>query len=524
MKHARDSKRAPARAAALLVAIASVPACSAVLGLDDKYTDVVKALCECTQQLPAECDTTLRTNLAEADPIVVEGWLNEAKALDCGGGCGEKALRCYYTAPKTCHPKGESCALDAQCCGHFEAAPELICNTMHKCTSTCASCASVIAEESLSGANLCAASAVLLASLTSCASEKAGAASKCPPCFEPLFNWDLCSACLETQCKTELDACNADGSSAPFSRSGAAFAALLLAAFATIAASCTQALGLEGQHDVNGEICPFIDKCYGDLLPGCDNHIDERIQGFKGGDLDAWLRRTETAGCLDSCSNLRICLDYEAACTANGLGGTCTIDENCCGFTSGEIACEDGACCRPLGADCATSNECCPNAGFCEDFHCGGVVCAKAGEVCLNDFSAAPGGAARLTCARTSPARRSASRARPTAIAAKILICDPASKRCAHAPCALEGQSCLTAGDCWDPSYVCNTQGGVGGVCSPSACNPDSSDCFNDDQCCSGHCIGPPYKLCGDCVESGSCSAAVPCCGTSKCVDGECSP
>lgn len=315
----------------------------------------------------------------------------------------------------------------------------------------------------------------------------------------------------------------------------------LLAAVCGLGASCVEGIGATGYTDAFELVCEQVTRCYGDAFTDCPGRLDnmvaeEAVASASSPPAKDWLPLVEGSGCLDRCDALYRCLDFAPICSpvqpdiASGdeALAPCTIDDDCCGFSTGAALCASGECCRPIGTPCAASSECCANAGECETDpatetrRCGGVACGLAGEDCLNDFQCCSGRCSEdLECEETTCPPEGFACA--TDADCCDLLCDPQTKRCYDPPeCSQQGETCFTAADCCDEDHVCHDGGnpGSGGVCSPEECNPLNVDCFDDEQCCSGFCAPEPYRLCGQCVEEGDgCGPAVPCCTGLKCDD-----
>lgn len=316
------------------------------------------------------------------------------------------------------------------------------------------------------------------------------------------------------------------------------FGGALLASIALVASSCAVAIGAEGYQDTFEEACTLAARCYGPAYKSCGTRI-EKIASTT--DTTTWLELVSTSACLESCNELYACLDLSPLCyplssqQPEAAVQTCTISEDCCGFQDGTTVCDDGLCCRSLGAECEDSADCCPNAGTCDGGRCGGATCAPALEPCLNAFQCCSsrcndaGFCEDLAC----PPEGFLCDASTDCCDLQCLPDVDGATRCKHPSCAQLGEPCKDAGDCCDAGSKCykgSTPGATSGVCSPTECTPNSSDCSSDingagSDCCSGFC-DPSYHLCGQCVAIGvTCSAAVPCCadgacdpGTSKCV------
>lgn len=295
----------------------------------------------------------------------------------------------------------------------------------------------------------------------------------------------------------------------------------LIAAVSAVAASCAEGIGATGYTDAFVALCEQATRCYGDVYTDCAGRLDQMASAEQQG---PWLEKLEESGCLDRCDVLYRCLDYSPIC--EDFLGECTIDDDCCGFSTGTAACESGLCCRPIGTECSDDRECCANAGTCIDGRCGGVACAGEGELCLNDFQCCTGrcGDDRKCEGTTCPPEGFTC---ATDADCCDLLCHPETKRCFDPPeCSLLGGACIVAADCCDPSHICFDDGkpGSGGVCSPEDCAPNNVDCHTSDKCCSGYCAPPPYRLCGECAKTGEpCGTAAPCCPGLTCgTNGEC--
>lgn len=311
----------------------------------------------------------------------------------------------------------------------------------------------------------------------------------------------------------------------------------LLAGVAALAASCAEAIDATEYTDAFAATCELAAQCYGDAFTACgDKLVLLQSEGY----ADAWLREVERRGCLGGCSSLYRCFDFPPICKAPKVGAdeaivlaACGISDDCCGFSTGAAICEGGACCRPLGAECSAGAECCPSAGDCDltTGTCGGVVCAAAGADCLNDFQCCTGRCGDAGVCEDTPCPPEGYTCVTDADCC-ALVCDPATKRCTDPEeCSLLAQPCVTAQDCCNKTHVCYhdpaSPPGSGGICSTADCNPVNSDCFTDDQCCTGYCAPDPYRLCGNCQKNvgDPCSAAVPCCNDLFCdEEGACAP
>lgn len=291
----------------------------------------------------------------------------------------------------------------------------------------------------------------------------------------------------------------------------------LLAGVALLAASCVDALDLDGRRDAYADTCDVVDRCYGDSYTGCYQRLDGVY------DVNGLLE--QAPACVEGCGSVYKCLAFDGVC--RDLHGGCRIDADCCGFVGGFAACgADGSCCRPLGGDCTGDGDCCPGQGTCDDGKCGGVTCAASGVACLNDFQCctgkcgAPGQDGKRACADL-PCPPEGFACETNADCCNLVCRDG---RCAApADCALLTETCSSAHPCCDPALSCFTPPGADlGICTddPMGCFPDSSDCFSDAQCCSKHCL-TEFKLCGQCASNDGdpCSPAAPCCAPLVCDD-----
>lgn len=300
----------------------------------------------------------------------------------------------------------------------------------------------------------------------------------------------------------------------------------LLLGIVVLVASCAEAIGALEYRDAFAETCELAERCYGGAFEECDERLATLEQS---GEPGQWLSLASGAACLEGCDVLYRCLDFAPICGAieGGSHPACTIDDDCCDFSTGGAVCENDACCRPLGAACTVDDECCPNVGECIGGTCGGEQCAQADDYCLNDFQCCTG--------RCSDAHRCEEAPCPpegfvcaTDADCCDMICNPKDKRCFDPPdCSLLGQPCIEDGDCCDSGYICHDGGmpGSGGVCSPAECSPNNVDCIDNEDCCTGYCVPPPYRLCGECAAEGEeCNdVAAPCCGVLLCgADDRC--
>lgn len=315
--------------------------------------------------------------------------------------------------------------------------------------------------------------------------------------------------------------------SAPAPAARRALAAVFLVALAGLfAPSCVDALGVDGYENGYTKLCDLVKRCYGDAFTGCD----ERVQDADLAAHDDWVEKLGASGCLDSCAQVFKCLDFQPVCrarTEQEPAVSCALNEDCCGYASGAVACEYGACCTPLGASCEADADCCPNTGFCKPIQkdsdaktCGGVLCGSVGEACLNDFQCCSGRCSNGFCDEIPcppegfPCERDED--------CCTLAC--VDQKCTNPTCAQSGEPCKSAADCCESAPVCNfgKPGADSGICSTAECIPNNADCAGDSECCSHYCH-PTYHLCGECAAlDDPCGSASPCCTGLACDAGHC--
>ncbi|MFO0589510.1 MAG: hypothetical protein U0441_18375 [Polyangiaceae bacterium] len=321
--------------------------------------------------------------------------------------------------------------------------------------------------------------------------------------------------------------------------------AALLAPVGLVAASCTAALDLGGYEDAYASACALADRCYGPQYSACAARFKEL------GESTDWLSLAGKTGCLDSCSALYQCLDYQPICSVRPSppvttpeGATdsdpprtsCNISEECCGYSVGEAVCEGGTCCAPTGTPCTNDYQCCSKAGKCDtekNHTCGGVVCAAEDAPCLNSFQCCSGRCNESGRCESVPCPSEGFECDASTDCCD-LQCIPdvhGTPRCTHPTCAQLGEPCTTIDDCCDKGGVCykgdHPETTPSGVCSPSECLPNEADCSgkmdgSGSQCCSNYCDSH-HHLCGQCVNLGeACSDAVPCCTGGACIGNSC--
>lgn len=291
-------------------------------------------------------------------------------------------------------------------------------------------------------------------------------------------------------------------------------AALTLSAIALLAASCVDALGLEGYEQGYSALCDAVKRCYGEGYESCETRAESAAS-------DEWIG-TIANGCLESCGQLADCLDRPPMCRDPRVESPakCALDIDCCGSPTGTLVCAYGACCTPLGVDCVTDQDCCPNTGFCLPVEagrstCGGIVCGQAGDACLNDFQCCSGQCTNGACEeKTCPPEGYACESDAECCDLACVLSADGTKRCGHPTCKQAGDTCTSNGDCCDEVPVCyrGTPDAPSGICSTGECIPNNADCAGDDDCCTGFCH-PSYHLCGECAGDGaSCGGAITCC------------
>lgn len=299
----------------------------------------------------------------------------------------------------------------------------------------------------------------------------------------------------------------------------------LLSGVVVLAGSCVEALDLSGRRDANAEACEVIDRCFGDAYRDCAVRVTGAGEGPGGQGLDTWLETVPR--CIEGCGDVHECLDFPGMC--EDLHADCTVDADCCGYTSGTAKCAGGACCVPLGSGCGSDGDCCDGLPCSlETFTCGGTFCGNPGETCLNDFQCCTG-----RCSGPVGAKQCDNiPCPPVGFACDTneecceLVCR--NGKCADPDeCALITETCTADRPCCDPALECPiAEGSLEGICTDNStgCFPNNSDCFSDAQCCGGYCV-PEFKLCGECQEvGGACSVAAPCCAPYVCdTFGTCS-
>lgn len=291
----------------------------------------------------------------------------------------------------------------------------------------------------------------------------------------------------------------------------------LLLGISVLAASCAEAIGALEYRDAFAESCELAQRCYGGAFEKCDT----RITAID--DAEGWLTLVADSACLEGCDVLYRCLDFAPICEVikGASHPACSIDDDCCGFSTGAAVCDTGACCRPLGAECSNHEECCPNVGECVNGTCGGTECGAADSYCLNDFQCCTGRCGDDKRCEEAPCPPEGFVCATDADCCDM-ICNPQDKRCFDPPdCSLLGQPCIEDDDCCTAGHICHDGGnpGSGGVCSPAECSPNNVDCIDSEDCCSSYCAPPPYRLCGECAKQGEeCNdVAAPCCGVLVC-------
>jgi hypothetical protein len=301
---------------------------------------------------------------------------------------------------------------------------------------------------------------------------------------------------------------------------------VVLASIATLIASCTATLGLDGFSVGATDLCTLIAHCTAKdkdaepaVFAACSARIEARLATAPE-TTTAWLGSLADKDCFASCINARRCLDLVPVCEAE-QGKPCGADTDCCTFSKGHAQCLGGKCCSTKGATCEDDTECCDGAGTCDVLlanndnrakTCGGVRCAEPGEPCQLKEQCCTGVCLDGKCSDG---------------------CFPDAF-----PCTQSEQCCSKAcnnGACGVPTCLIKTQpcGGsmdlpcCGGltcnkhrVCSDQPdCSPIDADCASDLDCCSGHCDPQAFHCIDLCQETQTkCDVDAACCS------GVCAP
>ncbi len=286
--------------------------------------------------------------------------------------------------------------------------------------------------------------------------------------------------------------------------------------------SCTSFLGVDEYNDSVGDLCELVDACYN--LPNCTSHVGDSLDSASGTQRTSWLVAFSDQGCLLKCTAARKCLNIEPVCDT--VGQSCQVDEECCGFLSGQSACDldQSRCCRPQGVPCTKSGpddlvgDCC-NSLLCDQNSgtCGGVICRGVGQFCRNDFDCCTNSCQGFVCAPNACVNDGAACDDETPCCSGV--CGP-SGRCACVPvggvCAGDGDCCQTPTE-----TICDpAPNGGGTVCQDAGgCFPDEFECQVDGDCCSQYC-DPGRLVCGQpCLTAGK-----GCQANEECCTGQCGP
>jgi len=168
-----------------------------------------------------------------------------------------------------------------------------------------------------------------------------------------------------------------------------------------------------------------------------------------------------------------------------GMGGTCSVEADCCEGPCEENVCTMGSCAAD-GVTCEADADCCSES--CEAGVCGTrPMCSDVGEVCVAGSDCCSG-------------------------ACEGDVCVP------PASCGTTGDTCTMAGQCC--SGFCSNEAGTacaGGSCNcapPPACTGTGMACTLDAECCNGLCDDPDGDGAGTCANIGACLSAGEPCGT----------
>src|SRR5262245_59834144 len=91
--------------------------------------------------------------------------------------------------------------------------------------------------------------------------------------------------------------------------------AAALAAGATLAASCVEAIDLEGYQDSVALVCDLMDRCYSVDPEICSTHLGYHL--YDGAHL--FLKNLQEHNCLNSCSELHRCVGASPVCFETGI-------------------------------------------------------------------------------------------------------------------------------------------------------------------------------------------------------------
>ncbi len=299
---------------------------------------------------------------------------------------------------------------------------------------------------------------------------------------------------------------------------------VLGAGLATLANGCRGIVAGENV-DLATELCELLVRCGEEL--SCPYGIAEPLRDQ---DASSYLENAEQVGCLEGCANARLCRDFPPVCTVED----CSVDEDCCDFTSGQAACGlDGRCCLPAGVPCGSPEDpvCCGGLG-CNNGHCGDVVCRVLDQacdvgqqccsercdegLCVVDTCDGIGSVCVVTsdCCETDP---------PTT--------------CAGGRCVPEGECVcdpFAPITCCDGGAACFSVGEDLSTCAPFECPPPGAECGSDEDCAQGpgcdksdlFCDFTFIPFCAECLGLGApCNAAVGnsgCCAGTSCKEGTC--
>ncbi len=257
--------------------------------------------------------------------------------------------------------------------------------------------------------------------------------------------------------------------------------------------SCRQVL-IGDRIDAVGELCRVLEDCYGD-----DYRCEELQATLEQATPEAranFLSEFTTEACLGSCPSARVCLDLPPFCHG---AGTCSLDQDCCGWSLGEASCQTGAgqCCKPEGVVCAEGDLCCDSE--CRNGTCGGVQCTEVGQKCESDTECCS-----HYCRGTT---------------------------CSPKDCSLLNEDCQTAADCCPPDDAPEGSVGCDGnkcvLASTPSCIPTGEACGVSSDCCEGEsCLGVfdgvmVYSSCGalECFAGASCTVEFECCQGFSCAN-----